>query len=97
MNSGKKSCRRFQKSADVEDYSVNASITTLNGFSAHADQKKLLQWAEALPQRWSYKKDKINHSENETASNLTALIVSVGLGDVKEAVYNEKAINWLKG
>jgi predicted metal-dependent RNase len=51
VNSGKKSCRRFQKSADVEDYSVNASITTLNGFSAHADQKKLLQWAEALPQR----------------------------------------------
>lgn len=51
VNSGKKSCRRFQKSADVEDYSVNASIITLNGFSAHADQKKLLQWAEALPQR----------------------------------------------
>ncbi|HEX2959777.1 MAG TPA: MBL fold metallo-hydrolase RNA specificity domain-containing protein [Chitinispirillaceae bacterium] len=54
--------------------SVGASIATLNGFSAHADRKGLLTWAQAIPgngKQWF-----VNHGEKEQAISLAELLHS---------------------
>lgn len=51
---------------------VAAKIKTLNGFSAHADRKGLLNWARAIP--GSGKKWLINHGEEQQASSLSELL-----------------------
>lgn len=66
-----------------EEYQVNARIATLNGFSAHADQKELIQWAKAIPKgdtTWY-----VNHGENEAADYLAKMIMEAGLGKAEKA------------
>jgi metallo-beta-lactamase family protein len=51
---------------------VAAHIATLNGFSAHADRKGLLSWAQAIPgtnKQWF-----VNHGEEEQAISLAELL-----------------------
>ncbi|HMA64769.1 MAG: MBL fold metallo-hydrolase RNA specificity domain-containing protein [Fibrobacterota bacterium] len=58
---------------------VKASIATLNGFSAHADQAELLEWAKAIPGksiRWF-----VNHGEKSAAQGLCDVILKEGLGE----------------
>jgi metallo-beta-lactamase family protein len=53
-------------------YPVAAHIATLNGFSAHADRKGLLTWAQAIPgneRQWF-----VNHGEEEQAISLAELL-----------------------
>lgn len=73
-----------------EDYQVRAKIATLNGFSAHADQKELLQWAKAIPTGDTNTMWIVNHGEKEASGHLARLIMSAGLGEAKEAVRGEK-------
>jgi metallo-beta-lactamase family protein len=51
---------------------VSASIATLNGFSAHADQKGLMAWARAIP--GAKKKWFVNHGEEQQACCLAEVI-----------------------
>jgi len=63
---------------DGEHFDVNATIATLNGFSAHADQKELLLWASSIPKgntRWF-----VNHGEPEASECLARMIMDAGLG-----------------
>ncbi len=58
---------------------VRASIATLNGFSAHADQNELIQWARSIPGkaiRWF-----VNHGEKKAAEGLCGAISKEGLGE----------------
>jgi metallo-beta-lactamase family protein len=51
---------------------VAAHIATLNGFSAHADRKGLITWAQAIPgngKQWF-----VNHGEEEQAISLAELL-----------------------
>lgn len=51
---------------------VNARIETLNGFSAHADQKGLIDWAKKIPgppKQWF-----VNHGEERQACTLANLL-----------------------
>jgi metallo-beta-lactamase family protein len=62
------------KQIDIEGKSilVNARIETLNGFSAHADQNGLLDWARAIPGRpklWF-----VNHGEESQACELAQVL-----------------------
>jgi metallo-beta-lactamase family protein len=73
---------------DGEYYTVSARIATLNGFSAHADQRELLEWAKAIPRRntmWI-----VNHGERDASSHLASLIMNAGLGEAKGAVKGGK-------
>ncbi len=73
-----------------EDYQVRAKIATLNGFSAHADQKELLQWAKAIPTDDTNTIWIVNHGEKDASGHLASLLRSAGLGEAKEAVRGEK-------
>lgn len=75
---------------DGEDYQVRAKIATLNGFSAHADQRELLLWAKAIPKRDTNTMWIVNHGEKEASGHLARLIMSAGLGEAKEAVKGGK-------
>jgi metallo-beta-lactamase family protein len=58
---------------------VKASIATLNGFSAHADQHELIEWAKAIPGKsikWF-----VNHGEKSAAQGLCDAIAKEGLGE----------------
>jgi len=58
---------------------VRASIATLNGLSAHADQNELLEWAKAIPGKsikWF-----VNHGEKSAAQGLCDAIAKEGLGE----------------
>lgn len=58
---------------------VRASIATLNGFSAHADQNELIKWAKAIPGksiRWF-----VNHGEKYAAQGLCDTLTKEGLGE----------------
>jgi metallo-beta-lactamase family protein len=55
-----------------KQYFIKAHIETLNGFSAHADQKGLLDWAKSIPGQpgvWF-----VNHGEAEQACALAQLL-----------------------
>lgn len=57
---------------------VRASIATLGGFSAHADQSQLLDWARAVPGKgivWF-----VNHGEPEASSAMAMALERNGLG-----------------
>jgi metallo-beta-lactamase family protein len=57
-----------QMQINGKTYPVAAHIATLNGFSAHADRKGLLTWAQAIPgngRQWF-----VNHGEEEQAYSL---------------------------
>ena len=75
---------------DGEDYQVKAKIATLNGFSAHADQKELLEWSKAIPTGDTNTMWIVNHGEKEASCYLAKLIMSAGLGEAKEAVSGGK-------
>lgn len=73
------------KQIDIEGKTilVNARIETLNGFSAHADQSGLLDWARAIPGKpklWL-----VNHGEESQACAL-AEVLGRELGGIGVAV-----------
>ena len=55
-----------------EEVPVRASIHTMGGFSAHADQKGLLDWYEVMAP--SRPRTIITHGENRARQALSALI-----------------------
>jgi metallo-beta-lactamase family protein len=68
---------------DGDRIPVRASIATLNGFSAHADKRRLLDWASHIPGkgiRWY-----VNHGEDEAVEALAEAIEQAGLGPAKVA------------
>lgn len=75
---------------DGEDYQVKAKIATLNGFSAHADQKELLEWSKAIPTGDTNTMWIVNHGEKDASGHLAKLIMSAGLGEAKETVSGGK-------
>ena len=36
---------------DGEKFNIEAKVHTLSGYSAHADQKGLIEWVESMPER----------------------------------------------
>ncbi len=59
-----------------QDVPVKANIKTLNGFSAHADQAALLDWAKHVPgppKQWF-----ANHGEEEAADQLAFELKKAG-------------------
>ncbi|MCX7845421.1 MAG: MBL fold metallo-hydrolase [Dictyoglomaceae bacterium] len=58
-----------------EELSVNARIHTINGFSAHGDQKDLLSWVESFQTKPLFI---ITHGEPESAKALSLLLKSKG-------------------
>ena len=63
---------------DGQRIPVRATVATLNGFSAHADQDGLLVWASRIPgkPRWL-----VNHGEPEAAQVLAARLAQRLGGD----------------
>lgn len=60
-----------------QEVAVKARIATLNGFSAHADQAGLLDWAKRIPgppRQWL-----INHGEENAARGLQAVLERAGM------------------
>jgi len=54
---------------------VRARVATLNGFSAHADQAGLLEWARAIPGSPHFL---VNHGEEKSAEGLRAALLQSG-------------------
>lgn len=63
-----------------ETYEVNAEVVVINGFSAHAGQAYLLQYA--LASRETLKDIYLVHGEREPAQALTELLAEKGFEDV---------------
>ncbi|MCB8982753.1 MAG: MBL fold metallo-hydrolase [Ardenticatenaceae bacterium] len=55
-----------------EEYRLKAQVETINGFSAHADRKELLEWTGHLQQRPSH--TFIVHGEEEAAFSFAAAL-----------------------
>ncbi len=71
-----------------EPVEVHARIATLNGFSAHADQPALLEWARRIPGppgKWL-----VNHGEPPAAEGLRQALQQAGLPGA-EVAEEEKA------
>ncbi|MCS7201352.1 MAG: MBL fold metallo-hydrolase [Dictyoglomus sp.] len=58
-----------------EELTVNAKIHTINGFSAHGDQKDLLAWADSFQTNPMFI---ITHGEPESARTLSLLLKTKG-------------------
>ena len=54
-----------------EDIIVKASIHTINGFSAHADQERILQWISHVK---NLKKVVLIHGEKESQINFKEVL-----------------------
>ncbi|MBI2202123.1 MAG: MBL fold metallo-hydrolase, partial [Armatimonadetes bacterium] len=63
-----------------EEHAVKASVEVINGYSAHADQAGLSEWALALKGR--LKKVFLVHGEPDPANTLAAKLREGGLTDV---------------
>ncbi len=64
---------------DGEAVEVRATVETLGGFSAHADQAGLISWARAIPggeKEWI-----VNHGEEKASHSLASEIERLGLGE----------------
>jgi metallo-beta-lactamase family protein len=67
-----------------EPVEVKARIATLNGFSAHADQPALVEWARRIPgppAKWL-----VNHGEPAAAEGLRQALAQAGLGGAEAVV-----------
>jgi metallo-beta-lactamase family protein len=64
-----------------EEIKVNAKITSVGGWSAHADQKKLTEWVLSVPQ--PAKTVLVTHGEAPAAEALAAHLREAGLPDVQ--------------
>ena len=60
---------------DGQEYDVKAKVTTISGFSAHADQNDLVKWINAF-EKDRLKKLFIVHGEESSSGNLQKLIES---------------------
>ncbi len=58
-----------------EEIAVRAKISTVNGFSAHADQGDLLRWAHYFKHRPTFL---VTHGENSIVEGLTRLLAHEG-------------------
>jgi metallo-beta-lactamase family protein len=76
--------RLVEKTARVkifgEEYKVNAKVEVVNGYSAHADQPGLLEWALALKGR--LKKVFLVHGEPDPANALAEKLRAGGIAEV---------------
>lgn len=76
--------RLVEKAARVkifgEEYKVNAKVEVVNGYSAHADQPGLLEWALALKGR--LKKVFLVHGEPDPANALAEKLRAGGIAEV---------------
>jgi metallo-beta-lactamase family protein len=70
-----------------EDVIVKASIHTINGFSAHADQKGILRWISKIRH---LKKIFLVHGELESQKTLRDVLIQKLNKDVKIVAYEEK-------
>ncbi|MBS2013177.1 MAG: MBL fold metallo-hydrolase [Deltaproteobacteria bacterium] len=61
---------------------LRAEVSVLNGFSAHADQKDLLDYAKALEARGPLGRIALVHGEPQAQAALREKLASQGLGDV---------------
>ena len=61
---------------------LRAEVVTLNGFSAHADQKDLVEYAEALKERGALGRVALVHGEPSAQTALIAKMKDRGIGDV---------------
>jgi len=64
-----------------ESYDVRARIEAIDGYSAHADQRELLEWAGALDER-GVQQLFVVHSEPEPADTLVKMLRAQGFGQV---------------
>jgi metallo-beta-lactamase family protein len=58
---------------------LRAEVVVLNGFSAHADKRELVEYAEALQQRGALRRIFLVHGELPAQRALAAEIVARGL------------------
>ena len=65
-----------------EPYEVKAQVCKLQGSSGHADQKELLDWAEATASKGDLKKIALVHCELDAAKEFKTKLEGRGLGDV---------------
>jgi len=61
---------------------LRAEVAVLNGFSAHADQKDLVEYAEALKAQGPLKRIALVHGEPKAQSALTEKLGGHGISDV---------------
>ena len=61
---------------------LRAEVAVLNGFSAHADQKDLVEYAEELKSRGTLKQVALVHGEPQAQTALTAKLKARGISDV---------------
>lgn len=61
---------------DGKKVAINAKVHTLTGYSAHADQKGLLEWVESIPEK--PKQIKLVHGEPEAQEALTKALENRG-------------------
>jgi metallo-beta-lactamase family protein len=61
---------------------LRAEVAILNGFSAHADQKDLVEYASDLKERGPLKKIALVHGEVPAQQALKAKLKAAGIGDV---------------
>jgi metallo-beta-lactamase family protein len=64
-----------------ESYDVRARIEAIDGYSAHADQRELLEWAGALDER-GVQQLFVVHSEPEPADTLVRMLRAQGFAQV---------------
>ncbi len=62
---------------------LNAEVVTLNGFSAHADQKDLVSFAEAVRERGRLRHIALVHGERPAQEALKSVLAERGFPDVR--------------
>jgi metallo-beta-lactamase family protein len=72
-----------------EEYKVNAHVEVISGYSAHADQSGLLDWATHLKGR--LKKVFLVHGEPEPANALAEKLRANGIPEVHYPKMGESA------
>ena len=61
---------------DGEKFDIKAKVHQLTGYSAHADQKGLIEWVESMPEKPG--RIKLVHGENRAQKALYKAILSFG-------------------
>lgn len=64
-------------------YPLKAEVFVLNGFSAHADQKGLIDFAQEVKQKGNLKKVMLVHGEEESQKVLQEKLIKAGISDVE--------------
>lgn len=62
---------------------LRAEVVTLNGLSAHADQKNLVDFAVALKKNGGVKKVALVHGEERGQKGLVEALAAAGIADAK--------------